>query len=485
MTTRRATSSPAQEASGKHPWGMLAALLLGQFMALLDVTIVNVAMPTIGVDLDASGASLQLVVGGYTVAYATLLITGARLGDLHGRRRTYLIGVIGFTVASLVCGVAPATLVLIVARFVQGAAAAVMVPQIMSVIQTRFTGQARAKALSAYGAVLSVGAVAGMVLGGVIVNADIADLTWRPAFLVNVPIGIALVLLVPKLMEADAPRGTRELDLVGLAVSVPAVFLIVLPLVLGHEAGWPAWTFTCVALGLVLAVVFVVVEKRVGARGGDPLLNLDVFKAAGTGTGTSTLLLNQIAYGGFLFAFALHLQQGLGDSALFAGLAFTPMAAAFGLVGFFWRELPPRIHHLVPTIGMVLCALGYTGIAASAQSDPHGALMWVSLVVGGGGVGLAFSPLLVLSLVHVPMREAADASGLLTTTMQLGQVTGIAVFGSVFLTLAGRPLTPESSSDATTSTATYLAVLAAVAAIVAVFLARTVARAKRAAAAAA
>jgi hypothetical protein len=262
------------------------------------------------------------------------------------------------------------------------------------------------------------------------------------------------------------------------------VFLIVLPLVLGHEAGWPAWTFICVALGLVLAVVFVVVEKRIGARGGDPLLNLDVFKAAGMGTGTSTLLLNQIAYGGFLFAFALHLQQGLGDSALSAGLTFTPMAAAFGLVGFFWRKLPPRVHHLLPTAGMVLCVLGYTGIAVSARSDPHGALMWISLVVGGGGVGFAFSPLLVLSLVRVPMRKAADASGLLTTTMQLGQVTGIAVFGSVFLTLAGRPLTPESSSDATTSTFTYLAILAAVAVIAAVFLARTVARATRAAAAA-
>ena len=239
------------------------------------------------------------------------------------------------------------------------------------------------------------------------------------------------------------------------------------------------------ALGLVLAVVFVVVEKRIATRGGDPLLNLDVFKAASMGTGVTTLLLNQIAYGGFLFAFALHLQQGLGDSALFAGLTFTPMAAAFGLVGFFWRKLPPRIHHLVPTLGMVLCILGYAGIAVSAQNDPHGALMWISVIVVGAGVGFAFSPLLVLSLVQVPMQKAADASGLLTTTMQLGQVTGIAIFGSLFLTLAGQPLTPESSSDSTTSTFTYLAILAAVAVIAAVFLARTVVQAKRAAAAAA
>jgi MFS family permease len=374
-------------------------------------------------------------------------------------------------------------LVLIIARFVQGAAAAVMVPQIMSVIQMRFTGGARAKALSAYGAVLSVGAVAGMILGGIIVSADIAGLTWRPAFLVNVPIGIVLLLLVPKLMEADAPRGTRKLDPVGLAISVPAVFLIVLPLVLGHEAGWPVSTFVYVALGLVLAVVFVVVEKRIGDRGGDPLLNLDVFKARSMGAGVSTLLLNQIAYGGFLFAFALHLQQGLGDTALRAGLTFTPMAAAFGLVGFFWRKLPPKIHHLVPTIGMVLCILGYLGIALSAQSDPHGALMWISVTVVGAGVGFAFSPLLVLALVQVPMQKAADASGLLTTTMQLGQVIGIAVFGSVFLSVAGQPLTAETSVDSTTTTFSWLAVLAVLGLVGAVALARTVTQPKRAAAA--
>ena len=194
-------------------WLMLVVLLAGQFMALLDVTIVNVAMPTIGRSLHASGAELQLVVAGYTVSYAMLLITGARLGDIVGRRRMFMLGTGLFTAASLACGLAPGIGVLIAARFVQGAGAAAMMPQIMSVIQVRFSGAARARAVSAYTAVLSSGFVAGQVIGGALVTANLFGAAWRPVFLVNVPIGLAVLALVPRVMPADAPAGTRRLDL--------------------------------------------------------------------------------------------------------------------------------------------------------------------------------------------------------------------------------------------------------------------------------
>src|SRR5262245_17862772 len=191
LAARPAVAGPGgDEAEGGRRWLMLAVLLLGLFMAILDVLVVNVAMPVIGTDLRASGASLQLVVGGYTVAYAMLLITGARMGDLYGRRRMYLLGVAVFTAASLACGLAPDSALLIAFRFVQGAGAAVMVPQIMSVIQRSFSGQARARALSAYTMVLSSGAVAGLVVGGIVVNANLFDLGWRPIFFVNVPVGL-------------------------------------------------------------------------------------------------------------------------------------------------------------------------------------------------------------------------------------------------------------------------------------------------------
>ena len=208
MTTLDLARPPGRTAAAPpgHRWLMLAVLLGGQFMALIDAFVVNVAMPSIGADLHASGAALQLVVGGYSAAYAMLLITGARLGDLYGRRRMYLLGVVVFTAASLACGLAPDSGLLILARCVQGAAAAVLVPQILSVIQTRFTGAARATALSAWGLVLATGAVVGVVLGGLLVSADLLGAGWRPVFLVNVPLGILVAVLVPRVVPADPPR---------------------------------------------------------------------------------------------------------------------------------------------------------------------------------------------------------------------------------------------------------------------------------------
>ncbi|MCO5972332.1 MFS transporter [Actinoallomurus soli] len=477
-------SGPATQRAGRL-WLMLVVLLLGQFMGLLDVTIVNVAVPTIGADLHASGASLQLVVGGYTVAYAMLLITGARLGDLYGRRRMYLLGAVVFTLTSLICGLAPNSATLIVARFIQGAGAAVMVPQIISVIQTRFDGMARAKALSAYGVVLSTGALAGLVLGGILVDANLLNATWRPVFLVNVPLGVLLVALVPVFVPADEPRGTRRLDFAGLAIAVPAVFLAVLPLVLGHQVGWRPWTFICIAAGIVLAGVFVLVERSIAARGGDPLLSLSALRAPGMASGVGTLTCMQVAYGGFMFTLALHLQGGLGDSALRAGLTFVPVAAVFGLVGFYWRALPRSIHHTLSPTGMAMCVPGYLGIAAGfhggTQDSP---LLWAGLIVCGLGMALTLSPLLALALVHVPLTKAADASGVLTTTMQLGQVIGVAVFGSLYLSLAEplpqhSPARAHSSAHAMSTAAEWMAFLSVVGVVGGIALARTVRRAGR------
>lgn len=436
---------------------MLAVLLLGQFMALLDTSVVNVAMPTIGAGFHASGAWLQLVVGGYMVAYAMTLITGARLGDLYGRRRMYLIGVVLFTLASLACGLAPAILPLVLFRFAQGMAAAVMVPQIISVIQTHFAGPARAKALSAYGATLSAGQVAGLVVGGLLLAANLFGAQWRPIFLINVPVGILLAVLVPRLVPADRPMAARRLDLTGLALSTCAVLLLVLPMVIGHELGWPRWTFVCFGLGLVLAVVFVRVERRVD----DPLLNFDVLRARGLGAGIATLACTLLALAGFMFSFTLQLQNGLGESALRSALTWLPFAISFGLVGFFWRSLPSRLHHLVVPTGLALCMLGYVGIGLTQLGA--GSLVWPALVLAGAGMGLSASPLVTQALVHVPVSRAADASGVLTTTIQLAQVGGVTVFGTLFL-----------SGGSLTTTSWFLALIAAIGIVAGSFLARSV-----------
>ena len=416
---------------------MLIVLLAGQFMALLDVTIVNVAMPTIGRSLHASGAELQLVVAGYTVSYAMMLITGARLGDLYGRRRMFLAGVAVFTLASLACGIAPGIGILIAARFVQGTGAAAMMPQIMSVIQVRFDGAARARALSAYTAVLSSGFVAGQVIGGVLVTANVFGQTWRPVFLVNVPIGLAVLATVPRVVPRDEPGPRRrQLDLLGLGIAVPAVFLLVLPLMLGHQEDWPGWVFACLAAGLALGVAFVLVERRIAGRGGDPLLNLAVLRAPGLAPGLAAVAVIMITYGGFLFSFALHLQAGLGDSALRAGLTFAPCALVFGFCGYFWRRLPSRTHHLLAPAGCLAAVGGYLAVGLVLRSgSPGGLALQAAMVVTGASLALAFSPLVTHALVRVPLHHAADASGLLTTTIQLGQAVGVATFGSLYLTL--------------------------------------------------
>ena len=477
-----AVRDPATAARGR--WLMLIVLLAGQFMALLDVTIVNVAMPTIGRSLHASGAELQLVVAGYTVSYAMMLITGARMGDLYGRRRMFLAGVAVFTLASLTCGIAPSVGVLIAARFVQGAGAAAMMPQIMSVIQVRFDGAARARALSAYTAVLSSGFVAGQVIGGALVTANLFGETWRPVFLVNVPIGLAVLALVPRVVPRDepAPGRRRQLDLAGLAIAVPAVFLIVLPLMLGHQEKWPSWVFACLALGLVLSAVFVGVERRIADRGGDPLLNLAVLRAPGLVPGLAAVAVLMITYGGFLFSFALHLQAGLGDSALRAGLTFAPCAVVFGACGYFWRRLPASWHHLLAPVGCLVAVGGYLAVASVLRSGGSGGMaLQVALVVTGAALALGFSPLVTHALVRVPLRHAGDASGLLTTTIQLGQAIGVAAFGSLFLTLdSGHGAAVAAvSGHALAVTMSWLAAAMLLGVAAGIPLARTVAAARR------
>lgn len=482
MTTALNTMSPAAPAPpARPPWLMLCLLLAGQLMGLLDVSIVNVAMPTIGRTLHASGAELQLVVAGYTISYATLLITGARLGDLYGRRRMFLIGLLTFSASSLACGLAPATGFLIGARLVQGAGAAAMIPQVISVIQQRFAGQARARALGAYAAVLAIGAVAGQVLGGVLVTANLFGTHWRPVFLVNVPIGLLVAIAVPRVLPRDEPsaggRGARHLDLAGLATAGPAVFLIVAPLMLGHEERWPWWTIASIAAGVALAAAFVAVERRVASRGGDPLLNLRVLRSPGLLSGLAAVAILMTTYGGFLFSVALHLQEGLGDSALRAGLTFAPCAAVFGLCGYFWRRLPQRRHHLITPVGSLAAAAGYLALALDLRSGTHGGIgLYLVLIVIGGGLALGFSPLVTHALAGVQPADAANASGLLTTTLQLGQAVGVATFGSLFLTLAAGP-GPHASAHAIAVTLVGLAVLLAVAAVAALPLSRVVARA--------
>ncbi len=439
VTTGRArTSRSGSLPRAPRPGVALAVVLTGQIMAVIDTNIVNVAVPAMHATLGASGAGLQLIVAGYTIAYAVLLVTGARLGDILGHRRMYLAGVALFTLASLGCGLAPTTGVLVALRFVQGVGAATMIPQILSLIQRSYTKPGpRARAMSLYATVISGGAVLGQVIGGLLVSADLFGSSWRPVFLVNVPVGLA-VLACGRLLPAGRFDGVRSLDLRGLAVLTPAVLALVLPLVLGQPLGWPLWGWILLGASFAGFALLGVVERRVAARGGQPILPRALLGLPGMIVGLGGLFAAMVVFGGWLFSLALELQEGLGDSALRAGLTFVPSGVAFALVSLNWRRLPARYHGRLPMAGFLVAGIGLLASGALLYSGGDGGnWLYVTLAVTGGGMAGAFGALMGRVLSGVPVSIAADASGVVVTVTQLGIVVGIAAFGSLYLNLAG------------------------------------------------
>ncbi|MEQ4722934.1 MFS transporter [Nonomuraea sp. B19D2] len=462
MTTSTSPSSIRPARTG----GLLAVILIGQFMAILDATIVTIAAPAISADLNSSGAALQLVVAGYTIVYAVLLITGARLGRTFGHRRLFQAGLILFTAASLACGLAATTAQLIAFRLFQGAGAALLVPQVLSLIQLTLDGAARAKAFSVYSTVLSGAAVAGQILGGILTTADIAGTGWRPIFLVNVPIGLVLLVAGTRLLPADCPDATTGLDLPGLLTLSPAVLLLVTPLVLGHELGWPVWGWAMLAASSVLAAAFVATQRRAAA----PLVPGRVLRAPGLGLAAASIFSMMVGYAGFLFTMALYLHDGLGLSPLQSSLAFVLSSVGFGTASSNWRRVPARFHHRMIPAGLALSAVGYLAVAAiTAQLGSPGLLYQAAAVVSGIGMGLAFSPTLNTALSHVTPADAANASGIMSTVTQLGQVAGIAGLGAVFLSLS---LPFGSVATAATVTNIGVAALVLLSAVFAAFLPR-------------
>ncbi|MGV9311454.1 MFS transporter [Streptomyces sp. NPDC003691] len=428
--TDRATGS----GTGR-PGALLALVLAAQFMALLDIFVVHVAAPTIRTEFGASGARLQLVVAGYTVAYAVLLITGARLGELVGHRRAWLAGLALFTAASLACGLAAGTGQLIAFRLVQGAGAALLIPQVLSLIQRNFAGEARVRALGAYSAVLAVGAVAGLVAGGLLVSADLFGLGWRPVFLVNVPIGAVLLVVGARVLPRDRPAGrARGLDLPGLLLFAAVVGLFTVPLVLGQEYGWPVWTWSSLAAAALLLGLFLGYETRLARRGGAPLIAPRVLRIPGLGTAAARIALAMAVNAGCVFALTLHLQSGLGYGALRAGLTALPTAVAFGVVGLGWRRLPARLQSGLVPAGFVVTAAALVAAGLLLRDgDGAGLPLHAALAFLGAGLAAAYGPALAGALATVRAADAADASGLLVTVTQLGQVVGVAAFGSLFL----------------------------------------------------
>jgi MFS family permease len=418
----------------------LAVILVGVLLPMIDFFIVNVALPTIDRDLHASAPLLELVVSAYASAYALLLVVGGRLGDTFGRKRLFLTGMAAFTLASLACGLAPTAVFLVVARAAQGASAALMVPQVLSTIQAATTGDRRARALGRYGATGGIAAVAGQVLGGLLISANIAGTGWRPIFLVNVPIGLAGLVLARRYVPDTRSGTAARVDYHGTVALGVTVLALLIPLTEGQALRWPDWTIGLLAAAPLAAAAFAYIEVRQERAGRTPLVPPSLLRHRSMRSGLLLALPFFAGFGAFMFCYALLAQEGLHDSALAAGGALVPMAAPFLAASLSTPRLLRRFGSRVLAAGAVTQGLGLIILAVTVIATwPHVSLLALApgMVVAGAGQGLVMSPLFGLVLSEVPPASAGAGSGVLTTTQQVALALGVATLGSLFIALAG------------------------------------------------
>jgi EmrB/QacA subfamily drug resistance transporter len=419
----------------KHRWAPLAVVLTGTFMVVLDFFIVNVAMPAMQSDLHAGTGAIEWVVAGYGLTFATFLITAGRLGDQLGRRRMFSLGLALFTLASAACGVASSPTVLVVARLAQGLAAALLSPQVLSIIGVVYSGPDRVRAISIYGIVLGLAAVGGQLIGGVLVQADIAGLEWRSCFLINVPIGALALLLVGRAVPESRAEEARRLDLVGTALVTLGLVDVVLPLVEGRQHGWPVWTWVCLGAAPITLAAFAAHQRRLSRRGGAPLLDPALFRERAFSAGLVTQLVFFSSMASYFLVLALYLQQGRGLDALQAGLVFTILAAAYLVASFYAPGLTPRLGRRLPAIGGLVLAVGHGLLAVGVADIGVGgsiALLVPGLLLEGAGMGLVITPLTSTVLGNMQPQTAGAASGALSTMQQVGNALGVAITGVVF-----------------------------------------------------
>ncbi|QDY77252.1 MFS transporter [Streptomyces qinzhouensis] len=437
----------------RRRWIALAVIMTAAFMDLVDVTIVNIAIPSIERTIDASFGAIQWITAGYALAFAAGLITGGRLGDIYGRKRLFLIGISGFTVASALCGLAPNPEMLIAARLFQGAMAALMVPQVLSIVHATFPAHERGKVFGLFGAIVGLGAVSGPLLGALLTEWNLFGLEWRPIFLINLPVGIAGLILGHKyITESKAPKALR-LDTVGVVLVTTAMLMLVYPLTRGHELDWPAWGFVCMAGSVPMFGALVAYERYKARKDGSPLIELSLFSVKSFAAGISVQLVFGLALGVFFLVWTIYMQTGLGWSALRAGLTGVPFSIAVSVAaGISVQKLVPKFGRKVLQAGALTMIAGL--LLYIWEADHYGTeittwQMIAPLVLMGAGMGLIVAPLTDAILSGVPREHAGSASGLISTVQQMGTALGLGLVAVVFFgSIDEERLTPNTAGTA-------------------------------------
>lgn len=429
----------------------LAIVATAMVLDLVDMTIINVAVPTLQAQLGASDAEVQWMVAGYSTIFSLLLITGGRLGDILGYRRAFLTGVAGFTLTSLLCGLAQDPGQLVAARLLQGATAAIMLPQVMSLTQIMYPPHERVAALGLFGILGGLAAVLGPVIGGLILSANLFGLGWRPIFLINLPIGIIALVMAMRILPAGKSAHSPRLDMGGTALVMLLLFALIFPLIQGRDYGWPLWGFALMACSLPIALILIRHSRARMARDGSALIVPDLFHARGFTFGLLTTLMFQTATGGLLFILTLAMQRGLHFTAAQVGIAHVPYAfgASFA-IGMLSRKALPRFGPIIITWGAALMVVGLAVLIAIFNAPPlMAAAPWLiafPLLAMGLGMGLVGGPLPPCTLSEVDVDHAGSASGTLKATQQLGSAIGAAAIGTLFFLID--PLTGTAGADA-------------------------------------
>lgn len=426
-----------RQIDSSHRWWVLAIVVAAQFMFGVDAFVVNVAIPTIAVDLQATPAQIESVIAIYLIAYATLVVTGGRLGDIHGTKNVFLAGVLGFTVTSLWCGLALSGAELIIARLAQGATAALMVPQVLATLHLLFTDDSRSRAFGIYGIVLGLAGAAGFLLGGLLVTIDLAHTGWRSVFFVNVPCGLVIAIAAWRIMPSVPRRAGTKLDINGSLVLFAGLLCLIGPLLFGHDAGWAPWLWAVIGSGGAILFAFLKLEHAVARAGGMPLIDLTLLADVAFLRGLGAAFFFFLANLSFYLVTTLFMQRGLKIPPLAAGMAFIPLALAFVVAS---RHSGARAKHRGTRVLIEGCALQIAGLAAlalaaGAVDAPTPIALALIMIIFGYGQGLVMAPLSSAVLSTVKPVAAGSASGMYGTTVQIGNAAGVAAIGAAFFAI--------------------------------------------------
>ncbi|OLF14579.1 MFS transporter [Actinophytocola xinjiangensis] len=410
---------------------MVPVLLSGPLLSAMDAFIVTVAIPALQADLGAGPAQVQLIIAGYALTYGAGMITGGRLGDLFGRRRMFTLAIALFTVMSMLCGLATSPGFLLVARVAQGAAAALMVPQVLAIFSALYDGEARAKAINWYGVVAGLGAVLGQAVSGLLITADLFGTGWRACFLMNVPVGVAAVVLALRFVPETHAPGRPRLDLVGMVLVTGALLAVVVPLTVGRDHGWPGWTWVCFVAAVPLFVAFGRRERRAES----PVVDLGLFRLRAFSVGMACQLVFWTGQGAYYLVLGLYAQLGRGLDALASGLLFVVVNVGFLASALVARRLADLLGRDVLTLGAGLRIVALTAqLVFVARAGDGGDVGWLVpwLLLDGAGMGLIVAPLSTTVLARVPHAQVGSASGVLSTGVQVGVSLGVALVGLIF-----------------------------------------------------